>query len=181
MLFLDDCEKLEDLKILLIPILRDSKKHYTQTQISFIYIYGLETYNEYIINLHHNDCGCVEICGINNFLGTEVYCYRKKYLSTLPLKLGALEAELVYWFKTNKRLTPDIPIQVQQYWSWYRNVNNLNDCIPIMKWLEYCRDVKDRFVVQYNSFELTNSFVKYNELLDNLEQIERNGLGIINY
>lgn len=176
MLFLDHYEKLEDTKILLIPILQDSKKHYTQTQISFIYIFGLETYQEQVLNLTHNDCLRREISILNDFLGKDVYCYRKKYLSDCGANLKVLEAELVYWFETNKRLEVDVPFQIRQYWSM--DIDNVNDCVPIMKWIEYCREIKDRFLVKFKKFELSEPFLKYNELLTNLEKIERNGLFI---
>jgi len=176
MLFLDDYGKIEDQKILLIPILRDHKKHYCENEISLIYIFGLETYQEQILNLTHNDCLNREIYVLNNFLDREVYCYKKKYLGGFREKLQAYDVELLYWFNTNRKMEIKTPPEIRKYWIWYSDFDNVNDSIPIMKWLEYCRDIKDIFMVQYNKFQITEPFKKYNELLDNLEQIERNGL-----
>lgn len=163
---------------LFIPILSDPKKYYVENRLSFIYIYTLQTWNEFILGLNHNDTYGFDMSILNEFQFRDVYCYKKKYLGRQETKYKAYEAELVVWFNTNKKLEAEIPLQVRQYWNWYPNLENVNDCIPIMKWLEYCRNVKDRFIIQYNNFELDESFLKYNQLLTDLEEIERNGLFI---
>jgi hypothetical protein len=45
-----------------------------------------------------------------------------------------------------------------------------------MKWLEYCRDIKDSFMFSFNGFEISEPFRRYDQLLDDLAEIEKNGL-----
>lgn len=180
MKFIRNLDEVQLEPFLLIPVLSDPKKHYVENRISFIYFYGLETFKEYILGINHNDVQRFNISILNNFKVKDVYCYKKKYLFDSRADFVSLEAELVVWFKTNKKIEIEIPLQVRQYWNWYPHLENVNDFIPIMKWLEYCRDIKDKFILQFNEFQLDEAFLQYNQLLTNLEQIEKTGLYIKN-
>lgn len=179
-------ENLEQIPIkpkLLIPILSDHRKHWTENRISFIYGYCLESNEEFILNLFHNDSKNVQICDLSDFIGNDNYIYQKKYLSDSRYgsvnSKGNFEANLVTYFQTGRKIEVDLPRTVYHYWNKFDEIDNLNDCIPLMKWLEFCRDVKDIFLISYNidkGISLKEPFLKYDQLLTDLAEIEKNGL-----
>jgi len=167
--------KFMDQKTLWIPVLSDHKKHWCQNRISFVYFYGLETYEEWIVGTNHNDCDQYQISFLSDFLSRGNTIYQKKYLSD---STQDYDAQLAFWFMTNERLDKNlqIPNTVRQFWHLYPTQQNLNDCIPIMKWLDYCREIKDRWVVGCKNFVMDDVFLQYDKMITNLAKIEKNGL-----
>lgn len=162
-------------RTLWVPVLSDRKKHWAVNQVSFVYFYGLERFDEWIVGIHHNDCHSFQISFLSDLVGKGNYVYQKKYLSDCAQDY---EAQLAFWFESNERLDKEleIPVTIRQFWNWYPHQQNLNDCIPIMKWLEYCREIKDKFVLSCQNHKIDNAFVQYNQLVTNLANIERSGL-----
>lgn len=174
MFFADKIEQIPLGKKLIIPILSDHKKHWSENRISFIYSYNLETFDEVVLGFNHNDVSHCEILRLSDFLTEDDYCYKAKYLSHCGANV--YEAELVVWFNSNKPIKIDEGNVIRGYWNQFRDIENVNDSIPIMKWLEYCRDVKDEFLFHFKDFEVTEGFIKYNQFLRDLAEIEKNGL-----
>ena len=160
-------------KKLIIPILSDGKKHWTENRISFIYFYNLETFEESILGINHSDVSTCEIQTLSDFVGNDNYILNSKYLIDCEANY---EANLVVWFETNKKLEVEENKTIRSYQSQFQTKENINDCIPIMKWLEYCRDIKDEFMVYYKDFKIDEPFIKYNQFLKDLAEIEKNGL-----
>lgn len=186
MVFLQNINQIDPGNLFIIPILSDSKQHYLTNRISFIYLFNLETYQEYILNYHHNDScqylGTLELKDLDRI----VYCYKKKFLGPQQQDMKGIqakdsikiyEAELVFWFQTNQRLKVEFNSTINQFHSWYQDRQNINDIIPIMKWIEYCREVKDRWIIQFNQFKIDDAFLEYDRMIDGLTEIERNGIG----
>ena len=162
-------------KVLMIPILSDRKRHWINNRVSFVYYFGLGTFEEWIVGFTHNDCYFFTESFLSDFKCSGQYVYRKKYL----VDCGANhEAELAFWFETNTRLGDDVdfPTTILDYHRRFSHKENVNDFIPIMKWLEYCQDIKDRFVLKCTNFIIDEPFIKYEQLLDDLVTIEKNGL-----
>jgi hypothetical protein len=185
MVWIDKIEELQKFnsgKKLSIPILSDHKKHWSENRISFIYLYNLETFEEVVLGFNHNDVSPCKILRLSNFITEDDYCYKAKYLSGLNVNLKEIEsgeiyeAELVVWFNSNKPLKVEEGNIIRSYWNQFQDIENVNDSIPIMKWLEYCRDVKDEFLIHFKDFEVTEGFLKYNQFLIDLAEIEKNGL-----
>lgn len=163
-------------KQLIIPILSDHKKHWAINQVSFVYFYNLETFQEWIVGINHNDCESFTICVLSDFFDKGNIIYHKKYL----VDCGANhDANLAFWMQTNGRLDEDlkVPPTVKYYWNLYKDLENINDVIPIMKWLDYVRDIKDVFILNCRDFRVDEPFLKYDEFLTNLALIEKNGIG----
>jgi len=177
MFFADKIEQIPKGKKLIIPIQSDHRKHWSENRISFIYFYNLTSFEECILGLHHNDVTGCEIQRLSDYLSNDDYCYKAKYLSPYNVNLSELkEAELVVWFNSNKKLDIDEGNIIRSYWNQFSDFENINDSIPIMKWLEFCRDIKDEFMVHYKNFEVTEPFIRYNQFLKDLAEIEKNGL-----
>lgn len=158
---------------LIVPVLSDPKKHWSQNRVSFIYCYGLKTFQEQILTFNHIDCLNLQISVLSNFLGTGNYIHQKKYLSDCG---GNFDAQMAFWLETNQPLKVDYNQTIRFYHSSMTGVENLNDFIPIMKWLEWCREIKDVWVSKVQSYEITETLQQYDLLLENLSIVEKNGL-----
>lgn len=180
MLFISNLEEILDEQKLLIPILSDPKKHWSVNRLSFIYGYYLGSEREFVLGLNHNDTENVEIRPTINFLLEDDYIYHKKFLTQYNKDFKGYEAELVHWFETNQRFEVEENKIIRSYWNQFHNFENINDSIPIMKWLEHCRNIKDMFLISFHEFKVTEPFKKYQNLIDNLTIIEQNGLFIEN-
>lgn len=162
---------------LVIPVLSSPNLHWTENRVSFIYFYLVRTFEEFVVGINHNDVCDVEIRAVIDFLNKGDYMFKKKYLSLYWANLSEIwDVEMLYWFQTNQKLVPETFPVIHDFHVQFKEIKNINDSIPIMKWLDYCRDIKDKFLLVHNGFEVTESFIKYNQLLDDLSEIEKNGL-----
>lgn len=171
--FISNLEQIPKEHKLIIPIQSDCRKHWTENRLSFIYFYGLETFQESILGINHNDVSNCEIQRLSEFLGTDNYIYQSKILIDCRANY---DVDLLVWFRTNFKLEFEENQVIRSYHHQFYKIENLNDAIPIMKWLEHCREIKDRFLIHYKDFKVTEPFLRYNQLLRDLAEIEKNGL-----
>ena len=157
---------------IVVPVLSDRHLHWTENRLSFVYVYNTRLHQEAIVGINHNDLSGASESLLLNFIGKGNYVYRKKYIVE---HRSNFEAEMMYWFCSNEKFPVTYPYQIRWYWS-NSDVQNLNDCIPIMKWLEYCRDIKDSLLLTLNRFEISESFYRYNDFVSDLSDIESVGL-----
>lgn len=161
----------------ILRILSDPKKHWTQNRVSFAYLANETT--ESIINFHHNDA---VICPVSNDLRLIDTYYAFPQIigcgSQQPHS-GAYfnqfhNAELAYWFKTGKRFDLEPDITITRYWAM--GMDNVNDAVPIMRWITYCRQVRDLLM----GLDTTGSaFSEYESFILNLRSIEKKGLNVV--
>lgn len=158
----------------IIPIPRNSWEHWTFPTLSFVYIYEMDSYREIVLSQTHNDVPPADVQDYLSRTGKDNIIFRKK---TISRYCHGLDLEMLYWLSTNMKMEVNYPATIRQYWNWYPNDSVVNDCIPIMKWLEFCRDLKDTFVSATRDLDLEADYVrKYDSLLFNLSKIESNGL-----
>ncbi len=172
---LDEIKEWKNIKKLIIPVLSDPKKHWAINRVSFIYVYDLTSFNESVISFNHCDAEPVNICVLSDFIGLGNYIYHKKYLGDCR---GNYDAQMAYWIETNQRLEQEPSNIIKSYWNQFKGYENINDCIPIMKWLEWCRDLKDKFVIKVKNYDPDETLKQYDKLLENLSIIEKNGLSV---
>ncbi len=159
---------------LIIPILKNPWQHWVLNEVSFIYVYDTLTFEETFVNKSHNDLPEGNIEAYFQRFPKNNIIYRKKVLNQNSV---GYDMEMVYWLETNQRLEPETNPVIRQYWNWYKDDMEVNDFIPIMKWLEYCQDIKDKFIFKVKTVDFESSTLQqYDKLLENLTQIERNGL-----
>lgn len=157
----------------IIPVLSNPFQHWAINRISFIYFYNLNLHSEAIVSINHNDSENLHISLINDFIGQDNYIYQKKYLSDCRF---VYDAQMTFWLQTNERLEHEVPFVIRSYWNQFKGYENINDCVPIMKWLEWCRDLKDKFVLKVKEYEPTQTLKDYDLFLTNLSKIEKNGI-----
>lgn len=161
---------------LIIPVLSNPFKHWAINRISFVYFYDLNLYTESIVSINHNDSETIPISILSDFIGQDNYLYHKKYLTDSTQNY---EAEMAFWLQTNERLDHEIPLVIRSYWNQLKEYENINDCVPIMKWLEWCREVKDKFVLKVKNYEPNQTLKDYDLFLTNLSKIEKNGINVL--
>lgn len=159
--------------IFIFRILSDPKKHWTQNRVSFVYF--SDPKSESIINFHHNDVPkCPTIDDLH--LIDTLYSFPQivdpatsgEEIEGVSGKM--MNAELAYWFKTGKKANLEPDSTIRRYWDM--GAKNVNDAIPIMRWLDHCRKIRDLvggLVVDDPAFAVYDRFVM------NLRSIERRG------
>lgn len=158
---------------LIIPVLSNPFQHWALNQVSFVYFYNLNLYTEAIVSINHNDSENLQISVLSDFLGQDNYIYQKKYLSD---SAANYDAQMAFWLQSIERFDHEIPFVIRSYWNQFKGYDNINDCVPIMKWLEWCREMKDKFVLTVKDYEANQTLKDYDLFLTNLSKIEKNGI-----
>jgi hypothetical protein len=161
---------------LIIPVLSDHKAHWCINRISFSYIFNIRTHQELMLGFNHNDLYRLNLNSLEPFIGTNTFVLKKKYLYEFPKWESLLDIEMIHWYFTNEKFSFEIDSTVKQYYADFRDLPNVNDFIPIMRHLETCRSVKDMIINQITNLTISDSLIKYQKTLDNLTQIESQGL-----
>lgn len=162
--------------ILIIPILSDHKLHRCKNSISFIYLYDYVSKREFIINANHHDYPeTLNLSKIKSICTGNIYVYNKSYI--YKLFESSLDINLMYWIEYNESLQVEYPSEIQVYHRWYNTTPCVNNIIPMMNWLIYCRNIKAQTVTIRETIDITGPYKFYNEtLLNQLYKIENSGI-----
>ena len=136
---LTDFVKKGNILKLLVPVWSSNRAHPFGSRISFIY-YRTEGADG-IINLNHIDATKVDkLSDLSTITDENTLVYGIRYLQHYNVQ--GLDLEWV-WFETNG--TPFIFNDfVETLYRGYRNdFNNINDCVPLMKWYEKLKELPD--------------------------------------
>lgn len=158
----------------IIRILSDPKVHWSINRVSFAYL--ADTRSESIINFHHNDCEICPTIDDLNLMDTmysfpQIVDPERSSCETEPFTRSFRNAELAYWFKTGKRLDIQPDWTIRQYWDM--GIPDVNDVVPIMRWIEYCRSIKNAVIGLSTNVP---AFDEYEKFIINLRKIESIGL-----
>lgn len=168
-------EKHKNSDCILIPILSDVNNHPLQNRLSLIYIKVLGG-EDYIIPFNHSEALnlSVNLFELLNEFGKK-YTYDKKKLNHIVRLDNVVDINLLYYMDKNEPLyIEDITTATHNYF-YHRlyKTENVNDIVPILKHLELCRKLSDKFleVISLPVHE------KYNdEVIENLTYLESSGL-----
>ena len=161
-----------------VPILSDYNKHYSINRISSIYIYCDETGEEFMVGFNSNDLENVDPELFFQFLPDgERFCVNHLHLDSY--KFIAWDAGTLYWYNKNTSLFLEKNNQdvFGIYNNWYKDLHDINDAIPIMKILEYCRKLKDKFF--QTGYEMDRGHYFYQTMVAQvLSKVEKNGIRV---
>lgn len=165
-----------DEKLLIVPILSDSKRHRRDNRISFIYIYSLTTDKEFVISCNHNDLNKNGTDWISTFnWPTTLYCYKKTIIEEFGIK--CIDIELCYWLINNEPMDIELHNNIKFYSRRYLNLRNLNDIVPLVSYIIFCRTIKENALEFIYDVEYDRTLQFYNDIvLSNYKQIEDVGL-----
>jgi hypothetical protein len=148
---------------LIVPIWASPKGHECMFNISFYYI--RTTLEEYIINMTHIDAECVSKVDIHKYVNSETLVLNNRYLNTI-----GLDYEYVYFEHNNT------PFNLREFssalYTTYRgDFVLLNDCIPLMKWIELLRGIE--YISERKSW-----YYNYSNHINTLGKLEGAGVHV---
>jgi len=164
---------------ILIPISCDSNKHPVDNKLSLLYVQLLNG-EEFMLPFDHSETLNIDIPKLES--DTKKYTYDRKKLNHFIKLDNVIDVNLIHYMATNVPLSiEEIDTNAHHFFNMmYYRKKNINTIIPVLKHLEYCRElakvIKDT-ITKHNQY--VN--VSYNnEVLDNLTYIESNGLQTTN-
>ena len=120
---------------LLIPVWSSHKAHEWGTHLSFVY-YRTET-DDGIINFNHVDASTLPNFPIHKLCNENTLVLGNRYVQSV-----GLDYEWVYFEEYGKPF--NFSEWVETLFKGYRSdYNELNDCIPLMKWYELLQSIPD--------------------------------------
>ena len=120
---------------LLIPVWSSPKAHEFGTHLSFLY-YRTET-DDGIINFNHVDASTLPNFPIHKLCNENTLVLGNRYVQSV-----GLDYEWVYFEEYGKPF--NFSEWVETLFKGYRSdYNELNDCIPLMKWYELLKSIPD--------------------------------------
>jgi len=148
---------------LMIPVWSSARGHEWSSKISFVY-YRTET-EDGIINFNHIDAGTVPQFDLRKFCDENTLVFGNRYIRT-----NGLDYEWVYFEEYGK---PFVFAEfVESVYRGYRNdFNELNDCIPLMKWYETLRTIP-------NIQTRKNWYSSYSDAITELGKVEGAGVKV---
>ena len=168
---------------IVIPIECDFNKHPKDTRLCLLYVKTMSNDSkEYILPFRHSDTLNLEEHIIDNlWTPKNVYTYDKKKLLHFFNWKNTHDVQMNYYLEKNEPLSIDdmLTNAHEYFYRKYYGKSNINCVIPIMKHLEWCRNVvevlKTAGVIGLKETESVYDI--YNEdVLENLQKIESNGL-----
>lgn len=164
-----------------IPMYSDVYKHYTNNDLSFVYIYSIADDQDYLIPLRHMDCLCLQRERIQELASPHsIFVLAKKRFMHFYSKT-CYDADLMAWWRTLKMLPyDDVNTAAHDTWNkWWHAEPNTNDWLPVTKHYERCITMRKLFMEQYNTFTLTEEFKRYDSyIIDNFYAVEQSGLRV---
>ena len=164
---------------IVIPIFCDDNKHSVDTDISLLYI-QLMSGKEFILPFNHSETLNIDIPLLKT--DTKKYTYDRKKLIHFTELNNVIDVNLLHYMATNEPLhIEEIDTNAHHFFNMmYYRKKNVNTIIPILKHLEYCRELA---TILKDTIEKYGEYVNMsynNDVLDNLTHIEHNGLQTIN-
>lgn len=166
---------------IILPIQSDDKKHPQDTTLSLLYFYFIENGDEYIIPFNHSEAiNSPEkyLEDISQYSNTKYTIDKKKLLHFSKFEEPLFDVGLNYYLKYNEPLDLEVEYSGAHDFinSKFYHRQNINTVIPILKHLEFCRQIVEK-IVKLCVVDEKKSFRNYNrEVINNLHKIERNGI-----
>ena len=165
-------------KCFIVPIFTDINKHSLNNALSLLYVYCDE---EFLICFDHSESQSISLENLALLNDMTIYTHSKSKLNHIYRWDNVLDIGMLYYLNTNNSLEfENIDTPAHTYFKQkYHRVNNVNKMIPINKHLEYCREIKDKMKRVLDVCEITDTFLKYNDVvINNLSFIETSGLKV---
>ncbi len=162
-----------------IPIFSDTNLHPQENTLSLLYISFIDG-KDYMLPFSHSETINLDISYLDKLNSdNKKYTFNKKeLLHAIHLK-NVIDVNLQYYMEYNVPLNvDDISTLTHNFFNnKFYNRNNLNSIIPTMKHLEYCRKLSNELKKHIN---LPVHEYYNNDVLNNLQYIESNGLKTLN-
>ena len=172
----------EENNSIVIPIQCDENKHPMDTELCLLYVKSLEyPLEEYILPFRHSDAINLSLKYITMiWTPRDVFTYDKKKLLHFVKWENVYDVQMNYYMTKNEPLLiDDVTTNAHEYFyrTHYKR-KNINCVIPIMKHIEWCREMVERLKVMAMVKPGNKSTCEiYNkDVLESLQYIEKSGL-----
>lgn len=150
--------------IFVLPVLSDAKRHWMENRVSFVY-YFTDLGTDGFLNYHHTDLPDFTTAPLLHDLPVGDTMYALPMFVDPTASHGLVNGEMAYWCTHGRKLEYPIDPALDRF----KYVDNGNDCSPIMRWLDWCRKVRDLVIG-------CECDPNYNDWSWNLRRIESFGL-----
>ena len=161
---------------IVVPIMSDTKVHPLQNKLCVLYVKPIESDTDAILAFDHTESLNLPYDALAKLeTGQKKYVYDKKEMNHIYKFDNVIDVNMLHYQMNNKPLLIDnITTPAHQFFHvrHYRK-SNLNSVIPIMKHLEYCRNLAGELGIW--TFIPPNDLYN-NQYMDNMEYIESAGL-----
>ena len=177
----------EENNSIVIPIQCDPNSHPIATELCLFYVKLLDgDLGEYVIPFRHSDAINLESKYITmTRTPKDVFTYDKKKL------LHFVDWKNVYDVQMDYYITKNVPLSIDEvttnaheyFYRTHYKTKNINCAIPIMKHIEWCREMVERLKIGALAGKKENEGVSeiYNrDVLESLQYIEKSGLQSLN-
>lgn len=173
-------EEVKDHRVFVSPVLKDPFLHYNVNELSLLYLYDFTNSKECIISFNHSEALSIKEDLLSDLLCSTKECFvlNFKYLLSKFTCSNIYDANMLVYFLTNKSIDIDeFDTSVHDYFNQkYSNLKNLNHLIPIVKHHEKFSNLIKEYKNLFNDFVISDTFIKYNNVVKTLHQIEINGM-----
>ena len=164
---------------IIIPIFCDDNKHPVKTEVSLLYI-QLMSGKEFILPFNHSETLDIDIPVLKSKF--RKYTYDRKKLNHFMKLDNVIDVNFLHYMAINEPLNIEqIDTNAHHFFNMmYYKKKNINTIIPVLKHLEYCRELA---IILRDTIEKYGQHVNVsynNDALDNLTHIEHNGVQTIN-
>ena len=167
---------------IVIPIQCDPNLHPMATELCLLYVKSLEyPLEEYILPFRHSDAINLKFKYIPmTCTPRDVFTYDKKKLLHFVEWENVYDVQMNYYMTKNEpMLIDDVTTNAHEYfYRTYYKTKNINCAIPLMKHIEWCREMVERLKVMamvkpgnHSTCEIYNK-----DVLESLQYIEKSGL-----
>lgn len=172
--------EVKDHRVFVAPILKDPFLHYNVNDLSLLYLYDFTINKECIVSFNHSEALSINESLLSNLLCSSKECFvlNLKYLLSKITCDHIYDAHMVVYFLTNKSIDiEEFDTSVHDYFNQkYSNLKNLNYLIPIVKHHEKFSNLINEYRPLFESFEVSEAFIHYNNAVKTLHHIEINGM-----
>ena len=167
---------------IVIPIQCDPNLHPMATELCLLYVKSLEyPLEEYILPFRHSDAINLKFKYIPmTCTPRDVFTYDKKKLLHFVEWENVYDVQMNYYMTKNEpMLIDDVTTNAHEYfYRTYYKTKNINCAIPLMKHIEWCREMVERLKVMAMVKPGNKSTCEiYNkDVLESLQYIEKSGL-----
>ena len=176
----------EEYNSIVIPIQCDENKHPMDTELCLFYIKLLDgSLEEYVLPFRHSDAINLSLNYITMiWTPRDVFTYDKKKLLHFVKWKNVYDVQMNYYMTKNEPLLiDDVTTNAHEYfYRTHYKTKNINCAIPIMKHIEWCREMVERLKVMAMVKPANESVCNiYNkDVLESLQYIEKSGLQSLN-
>ena len=171
---------------IVIPVQCDPNLHPMATELCLLYVKSLEyPLEEYILPFRHSDALNLPLKYITTLrTPRDVFTYDKKKLLHFVEWENVYDVQMNYYMTKNEpMLIDDVTTNAHEYfYRTHYKTKNINCAIPIMKHIEWCREMVERLKVMamvrpgnHSTCEIYNT-----DVLESLQYIEKSGLQSLN-